>query len=230
MLDRLESSYLSLLRVVIIVVATVSLIVAIGFLLMSVISFARSTGVANDTATGGSLAEFMEQQKPATPNAGDGEPAPAGDVALPDIRAAASNLNTYLGKRSKVTTNELVAALQKGANEMGSFDSAYAASLKKLTEDLKVSTGRPLSEDRVLQLVDWHHRNFANSLESQARDEASATNDYWKAAAMAGSAFLGFVLTIFIFLFVKIERNLRLVRTVAVSDTIHHHEADLRAE
>ncbi|QDM41460.1 hypothetical protein [Altererythrobacter sp. TH136] len=219
MLEKLESGYLSLLRMVILVVASLSLIVALGALALAILSLVRSTGVTSAEASGGNLAEFIEQQKPLASTGASSNTSTMEIAALPDVRTAAANFKAYLGNRSKIKEDEFVEALQHGADEFGADGALYAEGVKLLSEELKISAGQPLSETRVLQLIDWHHRNFQSDLDRRGSEVAEATSQYWKSAALAGSAFLGFVLTIFVFLFVKIERNLRLVRMVSVQQT-----------
>lgn len=97
------------------------------------------------------------------------------------------------------------------------YQAAYDESLRSLTREISASTGRPLSRDRVVELIRWHHSSFLASAEQldAARQEASAQS--WTWIARAGQAFLLFVVIAFYFLLVRVERHLRLVRVALPS-------------
>jgi hypothetical protein len=113
MLEKMESGYLSLLRAVILVMATLSLIVALGALATAALSLVRSTGIAAGEASGGTLAEFIEQQKPLTSSAAAASDDVPEIAALPDVRAAAANFKADLGNRSRIREGEFNGALRE---------------------------------------------------------------------------------------------------------------------
>ncbi len=63
MLERLERSYLGLLRVFILILATCALIGAGAALVMAVTEKVRSTRAESLPTTGGDLASFIQEQK-----------------------------------------------------------------------------------------------------------------------------------------------------------------------
>ena len=60
--------------------------------------------------------------------------------------------------------------------------------------------------------MEWNATKFRNDLEMKRLREAQEASEFWVKLAAAGTGFLTFVAIIFIFLFVKIERNLRPLR------------------
>ena len=205
------------------VAATVSLIVAGFAIVVAVPSFVQSTGMTQiEEVSGGTLADFIAQQKPSVNEsaAGDAgtEAADTTTWAFSEIQAAAKDLKIYLGQRSRIPEDDLTLSLQKGADSLSTYGREYARSVQHLAADLRASKGKPLSERRVFQLLEWHHQNFQTDIERRDAAKANAKAQFWMAATMAGSAFLAFILTVFVFLFVKIERNLRLVRMTTVAE------------
>ena len=100
--------------------------------------------------------------------------------------------------------------------------SDYADSLVRLTEEMKASRGKPLSEARVLTLLSWHESRFVSEWERDAAHKAEADAALRSRLWGAGAAFLSFVLVVFVFLFVRVERNTRLIR---VAHEYEHAEA-----
>jgi hypothetical protein len=94
----------------------------------------------------------------------------------------------------------------------------YGEDLLRLARQLDRSTGKPLTDERLFQLIDFHLTTFQANV--QAKEQAKAANIAASLSklVLAGAAFLVFVLVLFSFLFVKIERNLR----------IRHSPAELR--
>jgi hypothetical protein len=131
---------------------------------------------------------------------------------LPDIDKAASNIETYLGKDNidrKVLTTQMQSMADKAAETMPAGDTKYAASLLRLTEELNASKGKKLSVERVVALLKWHAEHFAANVAAEAAKKTEAQQALLMKLGVAGAAFLAFVLVIFVFIFVKIERNLR---------------------
>lgn len=213
MLARIEEAYLSILRVVILVSATIALIVAAFGLISSVPSMLRWAGISQpEKALGGSLREFIaEQQITDTEAAQD-----SGNVEvytiMPKISEAAEIIHKYLEGRAELTERDWRIGLQSTSEEFFADQEAYADSVLRVAMELKASKGNPLSEERVLQLMDWNAAKFRNDLEMKRLGEAQEASEFWVKLAAAGTGFLTFVAIIFIFLFVKIERNLRPLR------------------
>ena len=213
MLARIEEVYLSILRVVILVSATLALVAAAFALISSIPSMLRWAGIAQpEQAYGGSLREFIAEQ-----NIADVEVATEGSgdefyVILPAINEAASIIHGYLGDRAEMSERDWRIGLQRVADDFFADDEAYAESALRLAKELKASKGSPLNEQRVLQLFDWNTERFRMDLETKRLAEAQEVSQFWVKLAAAGTGFLTFVGIIFIFLFVKIERNLRSLR------------------
>lgn len=228
MLERLERGYLGLLRIIILILATCALIAAGAAILTAVTEKVRSARAESQSVSGGDLASFIQQQKDAstaekgegasTVELGEGDP-----IVLPDIRTAAKNLVTYLGKRSEIPYRDMAKLLQEKADTLELEGTGYASDLKSLTEQLKASKGKPLSLTRVGNLVDWHFTNYKLSIERAELEKAEARSKLQIAIGVAAAAFVSFLLTIFVFIFVKIERNLRVVRmtVVDVEEVVH---------
>ena len=85
----------------------------------------------------------------------------------------------------------------------------YSADVLKLSNQLTRSTGKPLSDERVFQLIQYHLDTFLSNAQALGATKAGRLAGSMAKLLIAGSAFLVFVLVLFSFLFVKIERNLR---------------------
>lgn len=135
-----------------------------------------------------------------------------------------TNLEKYLGK-DEIDRATLGGHLQGWADEFDGQSPGrgqdYAASVLQLTKDLRASKGKKLSDNRIGQLLDWHHARFAQSAAAEEMRKTEARAGLMLKVGMAGSAFMAFVLVIFVFLFVKIERNLR-----AIPDVLQRREPD----
>ncbi len=225
MLSRIEHAYLAILRVVILIAATIALIVASFGLVAGggrVLTWAGITQAAKPS--GGTLDDFVAEQRQsdATPQATSDDSTSAPRV-LPDIATAARNVQKYLGSRSDTPESSLQTDLQRVADGMGNYTNDYAASVKALSEELLVSTGKPLSAARVQQLLNWHGDRFKADIANKADAEATDKAQFWVIAGAAGAAFVTFLLIIFISLFVKIERNLRVVKMTVVGNQADGH-------
>ncbi|MGT2513856.1 hypothetical protein ACVOMT_05995 [Sphingomonas panni] len=213
----METAYLGILRVFILFAATAALIVA-GIAAVSAISpLLKWTGLTESSQPdGGNLADFVKQQKP-EPASQDGvaneRQTDDGPASLPDIKAAARIISEYLQGRGSIRENEWRAILEQNVYGFAEHMRPYGESVRSLAEQLETSRGKPLSEERVVQLIDWHKANFAADIARRAAQESEGNAKFLATLAIAGSAFVAFILIIFVFIFVRIERNLRLVRT-----------------
>lgn len=219
MLTKIETFYLAILRVIILVAATLALIGTIIGGIGAVPAVLRMMGVSHEAPTGGTLGQFIAEQKITETKvtaSSDENTAAEGTTALPDIRAAASTIKAYLRSRGVVEEAAWRKGLQEIADGFAGNAGEYAASVRNLAEQLPKSKGKPLSEERVAQLIDWHKARFEADLSRQAAEEAQSNAQFFVSLGAAGAAFLTFVMIIFIFLFVKIERSLRLVHTMPV--------------
>lgn len=210
MLARIEEAYLSLLRVVILVSATIALIIAAFGLISSVPSMLRWAGISQpEKALGGTLRDFISEQRITNTEAVQDSGNVEVYAIMPQISEAGEIIHIYLEGRADITERDWRIGLQSTADEFFADREAYADSVLRVAMELKASKGNPLSEERVLQLMDWNATRFRNDLEMKRLGEAQEVSEFWVKLAAAGTGFLTFVAIIFIFLFVKIERNLR---------------------
>ena len=221
-MSKMEGAYLAILRVAILVAASLALLVTVIVMTAAAPSLLASAGIGEKSEeSNGALRQFMEQQRTQSSqdDAGYEEPEAAAMTPLrPDIDVAAKNLAEYLGSREAARRREIGQALQQNADELATATQAlgiadasdqYAASVRALSRDLLESTGRKLNEAKVWELIRWHHDRFAADLAASEAKRAAARADLMVKLGVAAGAFLAFVLIVFVFLFVKIERNLR---------------------
>lgn len=228
--DRLEVVYLNVLRVVILVLATVFLAAAILATVNAIPKLIPDAKEADARAlvSADSLKDFQAAQA--------GQTAPA-DSEAPDasadqegkidsrIKKAAASLAAHL--RSPDGTQPPVGPVEAYLSEKQlalpqSLQGDYADSLVKLMESLASSSDRSVDAD---QLIDWHYAKFQQATEAATQLEAeravkNAQN--LQAALVAGgaavSAFFLFLIVVFGFVLVKIERNLRRVSVLVLKD------------
>ena len=211
MLGRMESAYLGLLRVVILVAATLALVAAAILLVTAIPSVLTRVGVLQSQDQAHTLSEFISEQKPVEEG---GEASPqAPEMIDPTIAKAAANFHSYLGARATTSRKEWEQGLQSAQNEMPApVMQDYGESVLTLSEELLASKGKPLGEKRVFQLVEWHRQRFAASYEQRMAEKEAADAAFRFQVGAAFGAFMLFVLITFIFLFVRIERNLRVIK------------------
>ena len=99
--------------------------------------------------------------------------------------------------------------LQEFSNSVDGYQEDYESSLLSLSEELIRSKGEPLSEERIGQLIEWHHANFQSYVSLKESSEEEGRYGIWSSLTSVATAFGFFVGLIFLFLFIKIERNLR---------------------
>jgi hypothetical protein len=218
-LARLETVYLNTLRVVILIAATIALIVAVVSLVGALPSLMRKAGLSGEAAvSGGTLREFIDEQKVVGTEASETTATePTDSFVSPDIVAAAKNFNSYLKNEAPKEKDWQKYLTSKMADVPVETGSDYAVSINGLSEQVKASKGKALSFERVNQLVEWHFERFRADAELKELAQAQDSARFWVTMGAADAAFLTFVLIVFIFLFVKIERSLRVVRTERVA-------------
>jgi len=218
MLSRLETLYLGLLRGFILIAATLALVAAAFLIVSSVPELLTRIGVTKTQPQSSSLSEFIAEQKPAQ-GSPDIEEAAAETPIDPAIKEAAGNFHNYLGSLATVPLKNWQQGLQGYKNEFSpEIGNDYASSVKRLSEELKASQGKPLSEKRVIALVDWHKNRFVADRAAEQAEKAAADAAFVFKMEAAFAAFMLFAFITFIFLFVRIERNLRLVRVEVEND------------
>lgn len=213
MLTRLETAYLGLLRVVVLIAATIALLIAALGSISAIPPLLRWSGITEtQKPNGGTLRDFIDEQRITETTSEAPTATETSRLVLPDVKAAARTIKTYLGRRSATPQSQWESGIQDLADQLPGREAAYGESVRELTSQLLTSKGKALSEARIAQLVDWHKSRFEGEIQRRAATEAEGIARFWLTVASAGGAFLAFILIVFIFLFVRIERSLRLVR------------------
>ena len=220
MLNKLEDIYLNILRAMVLGIATIALVVFVfaaiqsGPLVSQLVGLEPKAAVADAT-----LAAFVSENREALSNT-DGSSADSSGpdlsaLAPADVKLAAGNLRQYVNTHHGYSLEEkaVLTWLMNNYNEMPSqYQTDYAKSLAAMTHQMLVAVGTPLSPDNIYRAVAWHAQKFRISA---AEVELKADADRAKAMfafVVAGVALMAFLIVIFFFVVVKIERNLRLVR------------------
>ena len=209
MLSRIETLYLNLLRAFIIVLATIALGASLLFAASAIPSLVDRMGDAKADTSTLTLSRFVTEQRPtAQQDAEETYQAPVDPV----IAHAARNVKSYLGSRSTITVKTFEEVFAKSQASIAVISRPdYGNSLLNLSEELKASRGKPLSEARVMSLLGWHESRFTAEWEKEAAQKTDADVAFKSRLWAAGAAFFAFILVIFVFLFVRVERNTRLV-------------------
>ncbi|HMI20098.1 MAG TPA: hypothetical protein VK533_11185 [Sphingomonas sp.] len=219
MLSRIESAYLGLLRIVILVVATIALLACAITLALSASPILRLTGLTapppSDSANlGGFIAEKrIQDTQPAESAASDAPSVPS------DLTAAARNFLDYLARQGGPKTDANLKGItdelrQSYAQIPVDVQEGYPASVKSLTEQLLKSKGKQLNPGRLEELVNWHRDRYVADRQEDVTRKLADGIAFFERLKVASGAFIAFIMIVFVFLFVKVERSLRLVRTV----------------
>ena len=224
MLNKLEALYLNILRVVIIVLATVLLAVAaIGAVVagpMLLSSFGGGEADAARLVRNDSLNDYLNR------NSGSQGVATQDQAALEDrtrdadrrFKEAAANIVRYVKAKTGMAPPEagVIDYIQTLSDRLpASLQDRYADSLLSLSKDLVQAPTATTPVD-VDQLIQWHFDQFSAAAETAMQQDAThAIEDQARrqTAVLAGTAaagfFMMFLLLVFVFVLVKIERNLR---------------------
>lgn len=225
MLNKLEALYLNILRVVIIVLATVLLAVAAvgavvaGPMLLS--SFGGGDADAARLVRNDGLNDYLNR------NAGGAPAAQAQDQAELEsrtrgadrrFREAAVNISRYVKAKTGMAPPEagVIDYIQSLADSLPeSLKDRYADSILALSKDLTKAPAAAAPVD-VDSLIDWHFTQFHQAAEAamqqdamRAAEEQARRQTAVLAAGAAAGFFMMFLLLVFVFVLVKIERNLR---------------------
>lgn len=216
MLAKMETAYLGLLRGFILVAATLALVAAAILLITTIPDVLTRVGLTQSAPPKSSLSEFIAEQKPQQAQVfQDDQSAPQLPVD-PEIASAAKNIRHYLGRTTTVNWEQ---GLQAAENELSAtIQAQYRQSLLVLSEELLASKGRRLTDRKVGELIAWHQRRFASTVAQQDQEQAAADAAFKLKIGAAFGALMLFVLIAFIFLFVRIERNLRVVRVLQAGE------------
>jgi hypothetical protein len=223
MLTRLEGAYLNILRVVILVAATLALVVAAFALVGSAPMLLKQLGVGTEEKVeGGNLAQFIDEQRAvkSTQTSSDASEPPSSQDLAPAsaLRASAGRIADYVNRHHRlgITREAAEQALTQSMSSVpAEHQAAFIKSLDRLTTELEASTGTPLTPEQINELLNWHQANFVARAAEKASNEQLSGMATLTALATAGGAFFIFLVIVFCFLFVKIERNLRLVRVAS---------------
>jgi len=224
MLSKLEALYLNILRVVIIVLATVLLAVAaIGAVVaapMLLSSFGGGEADAARLVRNDSLNDYLNR------NSGSPGVAAQDQAALEDrtrdadrrFKEAAANIVRYVKAKTGMAPPEagVIDYIQTLSDRLPTgLQDRYADSLLSLSKDLVQAPTATTPVD-VDQLIQWHFDQFSTAAETAMQQDASRAIEEQarrQTAVLAGTAaagfFMMFLLLVFVFVLVKIERNLR---------------------
>lgn len=225
MLNRIEDVYLNILRIAVLCIATIALlmfgfsVVQSGPMLGQLVGASTTTEVQNAT-----LSAFVAENREAL---GSPDSAVAIDTSaqvVPQrIESAAENIRAYVAKHHGFT----IEMAQARAHLMSfheamplAYQSQYAASIEAMTKQLVDAVGEPLSTANLNRAIAWHADRFQSQIQESELRKAENTSKAVVAATVAAISLLTFLIVIFFFVVVKIERNLRVVRTQDVSGAV----------
>jgi hypothetical protein len=224
MLERIENFYLLCLRIVVIVAATLALVVFIWACSRGLPFLASQMSLGQRTEhPAASLADYIAEQQPPAPDRNGGSADISGNSATvltpTKVAEAAKLLARYMTRLQIVAdmpalTDVLMSRRQDVPDDERA---AYDENLLNLLQQLDVSRGAPLTTDRINQLLNWQKAKFLETAEADKERKAQSAAKAGASLAVGAGALGTFLLIIFFFIFVKIERNLRLVRTVEVA-------------
>jgi len=219
MLSKIEVAYLAILRIVLLVAATIALLVTVVATASALPAIGKVLGVSTaEPPKGATLREYIESKHVTEVDASDYSDESTDlspqETALPsDVAEASRNFARYDARNGGVQAtqqqwDDIFRAVLKDGVPANLHD-AYGADVLRLSEQIVKSKGRPLSDARVLELLEFHRAKFLEN--AAAADSAKAADAAASMAklVLAGGAFLVFILILFNFIFVKIERNLR---------------------
>lgn len=217
MLDKIENAYLAALRVMALLAATAALVVFVLAASQGLPGLFNQLGWSESGKNEPSpLAEFIREQKP---HASGEEAQPSststGAPVPQKVQDAAKILKEYAAsKQVPIEPGAVVDVLmaKRGLIADDQKD-AYDDSLLALMQELRVSKGKPLDVDHINALLNWHIEKFNERIAAKALEKEAAAVKTAAAIQVGTLALASFFMIIFFFIFVKIERNLRLVKT-----------------
>lgn len=240
MFAKLEDLYLSILRIAVLIVAGLALIAAVGSLLASGAALLPDFKYQSELS-GGKLEDYVSEQKILTQT--DAEIAAdaliGADGAPSQIDLPASFLNEattlYINYIKRIDNS----VMSKKAAEDVIFEQVsdiafehrtdFQNSFLSLLRQLRDSKGKPLTRERLDNLLSWHHDRFQAEVGLLSDDSDFSKVEAWDWFTKAGMAFLIFVAITSYFLIVRVERHLRLVKVVQM-DTPQESEPNTQAE
>lgn len=223
MLTRIETAYLAILRVVVLVVATLALVVALLAAASALPALGRQVGFLQSAKPqGGTLSEYIEARKATVPvePAPGLSPAETPSNAPAKVHEAATILQRYSKGDAGMTIPLWEQEIQASADSLlPEQTERFQDQTLLLAQQLDKATGKRLDAAGLKDMLKWNETQFkadAAMKETQKSQDASAALYKLYAASIA---FVLFILVVFTFLFVKVERSLRVVRTIRVGET-----------
>lgn len=222
MLARIETIYLAILRVVVLVAATLALLVALYAALTALPALARQYGgLETEAAEGGTLGDYIAARKatvPAQETAGAPQEPVTNTIAPEHVNDAAKILQRY----SKGVPGMTIPLWEKAVMDHtpDAEPQRYYDETLALVRQLDKATGKRLDTPGLKDMLAWNAERYqANLRIIEGRKAAETTAALFK-LYVASIAFILFILVVFTFLFVKVERSLRVVRTVRIGETV----------
>ena len=216
------------MRVAILIVAGLALLAAIGSLIASGAALLPNFGTGT-TFSGGKLEEYIGEQR--TLSGIDDAPR---QIDLPSsfLNEATKLYIDYIKRIDKSVVSKKVAedVVFAQVSEIGfeyreDFQNSYLSLLRQLRD----SKGKPLTRERFDALLMWHFDRFQAEVASASDDGEFSKIEAWDWFTKAGMSFLVFIAIASYFLFVRVERHLRVVKVVQV-ETLPHQDANREAE
>ncbi len=221
MLTKLENAYLYILRVVVLAAATLALIAVLIGLARSgtLIAHALAPNTPSAQVPGGTLQDYVNEKRPQGVEVQPQQTETPAPEAPPGIRAGVKSLAHYERTKAGGTVNEpgLTSVIMEKRSQLpddaqAQFDSSFSS----LMDQLDKSTGTALTTDQVSDLIAWHYDKVKADADSKAAEKQASQAQALQTLGFAIAGFGVFITLVFCFLIVKIERNLRLVRTEQV--------------
>ena len=239
MVQKLEIIFLNILRLVVLISATIALLVVLGGLFMGVkgILPGGSDKEANPSISHSSILEKFKQEEPkqvsdsyssSTENSSSSSIVEPEDPNIKYYTRTADAMITYIQKasegRESVEKDRLIPILKNIAKEQksNSLVTKYMSSLadsseKILTNQIMIDAAKSSSAITVVQkFIETYTKEFNEQIEEteneNERRRYKNNSDQENAKyyfMVGGGAFLAFLFIVFLSIIIKIERNLR---------------------
>jgi hypothetical protein len=239
MVQKLENIFLNILRLVVLISATIALLVFLGGLFMGVkgILPGGSDKEANPSVSESSILEKFKKGEPkqvsdsyssSTENSSSSSIVEPEDPNMKYYTRTANAMITYIHKasegRESVDKDRLIGVLKNIAKEQksNSLVTKYISSLadsseKILTNQIMIDAAKSSSAITVVQkFIETYTKEFNEQIEEMENENERRryknNSDQENAKyyfMVGGGAFLAFLFIVFLSIIIKIERNLR---------------------